>query len=109
MTMLSENHLARPIIRAAKRRATITYGELGEEVGVIARGLGPHLARLEKWCSANRLPPLTVLVVSLETGRPSPDGRYRGVEYGKMADGELELLQNSVFDHDWSQYGKVFG
>lgn len=109
MTKLSENHLARPIIKAAKLRSTITYGELSDEVGVIARGLGPHLARLEKWCAAKGIPPLTVLVVTLGTGLPSDDGTYRGIRYGDMSQEELDELQASVFDHDWGQYGKVFG
>ena len=109
MSKVSENHLARPVIRAAMQRSTITYGELGEEVGVIARGLGPHLARLEKWCAAKGIPPLTVLVVTLDTGLPSDEGTYRGIRYGDMSPKELDELQGSVFDHDWGQYGKVFG
>jgi len=103
------NMLARPIIAAAKRRSTITYGELAEAVGGIARGLGPSLARLETWCADNSLPPLTVSVVRQDSGRSGDDGRYRNKRYSDMSDADIKALQQRVFDHDWSQYGRVFG
>ncbi|MEQ8405150.1 MAG: hypothetical protein RKE49_08625 [Oceanicaulis sp.] len=105
---IHSSHLAYHIVQAARRRQTITYGELGEAVGVIARGLGPYLERLEKWCAEKSLPPLTLLVVKVDTDRPSDEGRYKGKRYGEMSDSELERLQRQVFAHDWDQYGKVF-
>jgi len=107
--VMHPNHLARVIIRAAKRRTTITYGELAGELGLIARGLGPQLGQLEAWCGQHKLPPLTVAVVRQDTGRPSDEGRYNARRYADMSDEEIEALQQSIFDHDWDKYGKVFG
>ncbi|MFW6413218.1 MAG: hypothetical protein ACOC0V_03705 [Oceanicaulis sp.] len=101
-------HLAYHIVQAARRRRTLTYAELGEAVGLIARGLGLHLAALETWCAENGLPPLTLLVVKRDTGRPSDEGRYQGRRYGEMSPDEIDRLQREVFDHDWDRYGKVF-
>lgn len=62
-----------PVLLAlALERRTITYGQLGERVGAdprfeIPRGLDP----IQEHCDANNLPPLTIIVVSAATGRPS--------------------------------------
>lgn len=57
------NIIARPIIRSAMQGHTLTYQDMENATGLPKFGLGVHLSRLEKWCSDNGLPPLSVRVV----------------------------------------------
>ena len=108
------NHVARPIVRAALERKTITYSELGVALGrdpekMPGRGWGPSLKALELWCGKNNLPPLTVCVVAKDTGRPASEGTYKGRAYGEMSDEEIATLQSAVFSHRWLEnHAKVF-
>jgi putative restriction endonuclease len=80
------------LIGLARTRSTITYTDLSQ---LIHRGgahmMGPALEPLKDWCKARALPPLTVLVVSKETGLPG-----EGVE---VADIPRQTME--VFKHDW--------
>ena len=108
------NHIARPIVRAALDRKTITYSELGIALGrgsskMPGRGWGNDLRGLEVWCDNSKLPPLTVCVFAKNTGRPAPDGTYKGVKYADMDDARIEGLQKDVFDYPWKKHAAVFG
>jgi hypothetical protein len=55
---------------AARNRQVLTYSIVGNLIGVPARGLGHLLEPIQSYCLLNRLPPLTILVVSEEDGMP---------------------------------------
>lgn len=108
------NHVAQPIVRAALRKETISYSELGialgrSETSVPGRGWGKHLKNLEEWCDRNGLPPLTLLVVRKGDTRPGADGTFKGRRYGEMSDEEIAALQTKVFDYPWRDHAAVFG
>lgn len=53
----------------AKKRQTITYGELGAEIGVHHRAVRYVLGPIQDYCLEARLPPFTILVINA-SGRP---------------------------------------
>ena len=81
------------LIGSAYRRETLTYKELvrllgGKNPKVLAKQLG-HIMH---WCSQNKLPPLTILVVNKGTGSPG-GGLTLVADRGK--------LRERVFTFDW--------
>ena len=80
------------LIAAAHNRQTITYELLGELIGVPPHGLAPRLDHIMRYCQANGLPPLTVLVVGKDSGSPS-----EGLTTTNNADRDRER----VFRHQW--------
>ncbi len=71
--MKQEEHAARiwpMLVSAAMNRQTLTYERVGDAVGVPARGLAEILGHIMLYCYERGLPPLTVLVVSKDTGKP---------------------------------------
>lgn len=81
---------------AASRRTILTYGEVGDAVGVPAVAVGPLLGPVQDYCIANELPPLTALVVNQETGLP-------GIRF--IAGGDLPREQMRVFRYNWLEHG----
>lgn len=81
---------------AASNRQVLTYKILGQLIGVPARGLGHLLEPVQSYCLINRLPPLTILVVSEETGLPSS---------GFTAAEDIPRNQLAVFDYHWLERG----
>lgn len=83
------------LVGSAGRRETKTYEGLVELMGhrqpkVLAKQLG----RILYYCEQHGLPPLTVLVVNKNTGRPGEGGLpYTDDEQGK--------LRERVFKFDW--------
>lgn len=77
---------------AAKNRQVLTYDLVGRACGVPAAALGDYLKPIQQYCIENRLPPLTSLVVSKESGMPGS---------GFSADSNVPLAQNQVFNWDW--------
>jgi hypothetical protein len=77
---------------AATNRQVLTYRILGKLIGVPARGLGHLLEPVQSYCLLHGLPPLTILVVSEDTGLPSS---------GFTAAEDIPKTQLSVFQHDW--------
>jgi hypothetical protein len=60
------------LICAAHHRQTITYGMLSKIVGFKGTGVWADiLGHIGEYCRQNRLPALTMLVVSQKTGKPS--------------------------------------
>lgn len=55
---------------AATNRQVLTYGTVGDLIGVPTSGLGHLLEPIQSYCLIKKLPPLTVIVVSKETGLP---------------------------------------
>lgn len=56
---------------AAAQKQTLTYGRLGEVVGVHHRAVRFILAPIQDYCLQEKLPPLTILAVSQQTSQPS--------------------------------------
>lgn len=65
-------HLALPhLVRCARERRTITYGELGEKIGVHPRALSWPLGYVrDQLCRSRGLPLITALVVKTTTRMP---------------------------------------
>ena len=80
------------LIGAAHNRQVLTYEILGKMIGVPARGLAGHLGHLMHYCQRAGLPPLTVLVVQKNSGKPA-----KGLTTSK----DLHRDREKVFRHDW--------
>jgi hypothetical protein len=62
----------RVLIGAAHNRQTVTYTMLANLIDMGPDTLAQPLELVARYCERNNLPPLTMLVVSKETGRPKP-------------------------------------
>jgi len=81
----------------AARRETLTYTQLCERMGYgSVKAVGKILGRVMYFCQAANLPPLTILVVNKNTGRP-------GV--GLALYNDRDVLRERVYKHNW--YGLV--
>jgi len=80
------------LIGAAHNRQVLTYPILSEKIGVPTQGLGHHLDHIMRYCSHGGLPPLTVLVVQTDSGKP-------GEGFTNFED--LHRDREKVFAHDW--------
>jgi putative restriction endonuclease len=54
----------------ARKRALITYKQLGDDIGVHHRAIRYVLDLIQTHCLENHLPPMTILVVNGDSGRP---------------------------------------
>lgn len=101
------NTLARVLVPVAVAQRTMTYSELGISLGRTGKspglGLGSDLAKLEDWLKAHTLRPLTSLVVSKETGRPSDEGSLDGVRFADISTEKVEQLQKACFEYEWDE------
>jgi len=77
---------------ASSNRQVLTYGTVGSLIGAPAVALGQMLEPIQSYCLVRRLPPLTVLVVSKETGLPG---------MGFSAASDFPKALSKVFDYDW--------
>lgn len=57
------------LVGIAKQRKTITYGELGEAIGIHHRAIRYVLGVIQDYCLEEKLPPLTILIIN-GSGRP---------------------------------------
>jgi putative restriction endonuclease len=89
------------LIKHASARGTITYGELGEALGVHHRALRYVLAVVHDYCLEENLPPLTILVVNV-SGRP-------GTGFIAYDLDDFEEGLEKVFDYDWKRLENPFG
>jgi len=81
---------------AARSRQILTYDLVAQATGVARQGIGQLLEPIQSYCIINRLPPLTVLVVSKTTGLPSV-GFSAATDFGQA--------QLRVFEFDWLEHG----
>jgi hypothetical protein len=81
---------------AAKNRQVLTYGLVSRLIGVPQPRLGQLLEPIQSYCLVNHLPPLTILVVSEQTGMP---------EAGFIAASDIPSTQQQVFAFDWIDRG----
>lgn len=81
---------------AASNRQVLTYDIVARLIGVPRPALGGFLEPIQAYCIQNSLPPLTVLVVSEQTGFPGEG--FIGAE-------DIPLALIKVFAHDWIGQG----
>ena len=81
---------------AARNRQVLTYDIVARLVGVPRPALGGFLAPIQAHCIQNSLPPLTILVVSEQTGLPGEG--FIGAE-------NIPRAQIDVFSYDWIAHG----
>lgn len=80
------------LIAAAGNRQTLTYQQVSNLTGCFPAALGEVLGYLMNWCSSQRLPPLTVLVVRTGSGKPGP---------GLLTSADHDADRERVFDLNW--------
>jgi len=81
---------------AASNRQVLTYDIVARLVGVPRPAIGGFLAPIQAHCIQNSLPPLTILVVSEQTGLPGKG--FIGAE-------DIPKAQIDVFSYDWIAHG----
>ena len=77
---------------AATNRQVLTYDIVARLTGVHRPGLGDMLRPIQQYCTENNLPPLTVLVVSEQTGSPGE---------GFIGAADIPTAQMRVFQYPW--------
>jgi putative restriction endonuclease len=85
----------------AKRRQTITYGEIAPKIQTNPRNVRKALAPIQDFCLDTDLPPLTAIVVGVG-GKPG-----RGFIAWDIDD--LATAHTRVFDKDWSEIRNPYG
>lgn len=82
------------LVLAATHRQILNYDIVARLTGVVRPSIGDFLRPIQQFCTENRLPPLTSIVVSDETGLPGD---------GFIAAGDVPTAQVKVFQRDWLQ------
>ena len=85
--------------QCAVQGLTVTYGEVGEKVGLAARGTAQPLYFIRDVCLDRGLPPLTALVVRKKTGLP---GEGLKPNHTSVTQAEWREMTSQVFGFDWS-------
>jgi hypothetical protein len=80
---------------AASNKQILTYDFLAKLIGVPPPALGQLLEPIQSYCLIEKLPPLTILVVSKKTGLPGS---------GFSAVSEIPKFQIKVFEYDWLKH-----
>ncbi len=83
---------------AAKNRQTLTYSHLSKLIGVPTAGLGQLLEPIQSYCIEKRIPPLTILVVQQDSGRP-------GIGFTGANVDEYAKAYMDVYRKDWLEHG----
>jgi putative restriction endonuclease len=89
------------LISCAKRRSTLTYGELAERISIHHRAVRFVLDVIYDYCYSNNLPPLTILIVNKNTQFPGQG----------FTDYTIDTFQNDldeVFDKNWESVENPF-
>ena len=85
------------LVLAAQKSQLLTYGELGDLIGVpIERNVGKHIDPIRLLCRRRGLPDLSCLVVEKTTGRPSTEGSNPHPDTDKWA----KMTRNAM-NYDW--------
>jgi len=81
------------LISKAHNRQIVTYGIIADLLGYKGAGvLGEPLGHIMYFCTQNKLPPLTAIVVNAETGLPGD---------GIIVNGDLNAVRENVFNYNW--------
>lgn len=89
------------LVRLAKQRDVITYGELAELVSVHYRSVRFVLGHVQNHCLNYNLPPLTILIVNKSTRKPSTG--FIAFSHDNIEQGRAE-----VQNYDWSKESNPF-
>jgi putative restriction endonuclease len=104
MAVNHEERAARawPILtEVARKRTSITYGNLGKAIGIHQRPVRYVLGLIQDYCLSEKLPPLTILVVEAATGRPSAG--FIAWDTDSLGDG-----RQKVFELSWQTLPNPF-
>jgi putative restriction endonuclease len=90
------------IILAAQRGETLYYSELAPIIKTNNLNVGRALDPIQRYCLENHLPPLTAIVIGIETGVPGNGFIAWDVD-------DLESAQQAVFAFNWEAIPNPFG
>jgi len=90
------------LVKYAKKRQAITYGQLAAKMGIHPRVCRFFLGIIQKYCLDNKLPPIQSLVVNKTTGRP-------GEGYIASPRNRIHMVHEQVFNHQWDKIDNPFG
>ena len=85
----------------AKRRTPITYKQLGDALGMHHRPVRFILGAIQDYCLAERLPPLTILVIN-QRGRP-------GSGFIAVDPDSFDEAREEVYSYHWHTLPNPFG
>ena len=88
------------LVLAARNRQILTYDVVGKLIGVPRQALACMLEPIQSYCLVNDLPPLSILVISEQTGIPGT---------GFIAAQDIPKTQVAVFGFDWLVWFKKWG
>lgn len=80
------------LLSAAHNRQTLTYSLLAEQIGIVAAELAEPLVMVAGYCAVKQLPPLPVLVVQVDMGKP-----VTGMAWASDPD----FAREAVYQHAW--------
>jgi hypothetical protein len=80
------------LLSAAHFRQTLTYSLLGERIGLGAAVLAQPLEMVAGYCALKQLPPLIVLVVQTDAGRPAS---------GLAWTTDPDFAREAVYQYEW--------
>ena len=88
------------LVGTAMSRSTITYGELGAEIGVHYRAIRYVLSVIQDYCLEEGLPPLTILIIN-SSGKPGTGFIAYDLSY-------FEKGLEKVWKFDWNSIKNPF-
>ncbi|MXZ90737.1 MAG: DUF1828 domain-containing protein [Chloroflexi bacterium] len=86
------------------QRRTITYGEVGQNVGLAAQGTAKPLFYIRDKCLERKLPPITAIVFNKSTRLPGKGLKPDGTQ---VTSAEWKDMLGQVFATDWSNVDLV--
>ena len=86
----------------AKNKNLISYKELGVKTGIHHRAVKYALSLIQDYCMDNGYPPLTILVINQNTGKPG--GGFIAWDIENSEDGV-----NKVYGKNWKSLNNPFG
>lgn len=88
------------LAEVARKRETITYGQLGAAIGIHHRAIRYVLGPIQDYCLEEKLPPLTILVHSTSG--------LLGIGFIAHGRDDLDGGVNAVWQHDWKSQQNPF-
>lgn len=83
------------LVLAARSRQILTYDIVAKATGMMTPGIGDMLRPIQQYCTENKLPALTSLIVNGQTGLPGT---------GFIAAENVPKAQLEVFNEDWTRH-----
>lgn len=97
---ISTSKVFKVVAKAAGSHQTITYKQVGDQVGIHWRQVPGRLYAIWQWCSSQNppLPHLNAIVVNSTTGRPGSGYTPNGLTLSEV---QFQAIKSKVFDFDW--------